>query len=61
MNAIFTRRSVRQFAAKPVEQEKIEKLLRAAMQAPPANNQQPWEFVVVKGKENLEKQQNKTK
>ena len=55
MNAIFTRRSVRQFDAKPVEREKIEKLLRAAMQAPSANNQQPWEFVVVKGKDNLEK------
>ena len=43
MNAIFTRRSVRQFADKPIEQEKIEKLLRAAMQqASSANNQQSW-------------------
>ncbi|ONI44555.1 nitroreductase [Candidatus Epulonipiscium fishelsonii] len=55
MNAIFTRRSVRQFADKTVEQEKIEKILRAAMQAPSANNQQPWDFIVVEGKENLDK------
>ncbi len=55
MNAIFTRRSVRRFTKKQVEQEKLEKILRAAMQAPSAGNQQPWEFIVVKGKENLEK------
>ncbi len=53
MNAIFTRRSVRTFLAKEVEQEKIEKLLRAAMQAPSAANQRPWEFMVIRGKENL--------
>ncbi len=55
MNAIFTRRSVRQFEEKLVEQEKIEKILRAAMQAPSAANQQPWDFIVVEGKENLAK------
>ena len=55
MNSIFTRRSIRQFTDQKVEEEKIESLLRAAMQAPSANNQQPWEFLVVRGKENLEK------
>lgn len=55
MNSIFKRRSVRQFEVKPVEQEKIEKILRAAMQAPSAGNQQPWEFIVVEGQENLAK------
>jgi len=53
MNSIFTRRSVRNFLEKEVEDKKIEKILRAAMQAPSAVNQQPWEFLVVKGKENL--------
>ncbi len=53
MNAIFTRRSVRNFLEKDVEKEKIDRLLRAAMQAPSAANQQPWEFLVVTGKENL--------
>ncbi len=47
MNSIFTRTSVRQFEDKAVEPEKIEKILRAAMQAPTAGNQQNWEFYVV--------------
>ncbi len=55
MKEIFTRTSVRQFEEKEVEQEKVEQLLRAAMQAPTAGNQQPWVFYVVKSKETLEK------
>ncbi len=50
MDTIFQRTSTRQFEEKEVEQEKIEKLLRAAMQAPTAGNQQPWVFYVVKNK-----------
>lgn len=53
MNSIFTRRSVRRFNSNTVEKEKIEKLLRAAMQAPSAKNGRPWEFIVVSGKDNL--------
>ena len=41
MNEIFTRRSVRKFLPQPVEEEKIEKMLRAGMAAPSAGNQQP--------------------
>ena len=55
MNAIFNRRSIRKFKDQSVEPEKIEKLLRAAMQAPSAANQQPWEFIVVRDKAALEK------
>ncbi len=55
MNAIFNRRSIRKFKDQSVESEKIEKLLRAAMQAPSAANQQPWEFIVVQDKAALEK------
>lgn len=54
MNAIFTRTSIRQYEDREVEQEKIEKLLRAAMQAPTAGNQQTWEFYVIKNKDVLE-------
>jgi nitroreductase len=53
MEVIFNRRSIRKYEDRPVEQEKIEKLLRAAMQAPSAVNQQPWEFIVVQNKEKL--------
>lgn len=55
MNEIFARTSVRQFEAREVEPEKIEKILRAAMAAPSATNQQPWEFCVVTDKEMLER------
>ena len=55
MNSIFTRRSVRTYKDKPVEKGKIEKLLKAAMQAPSAWNQQGWEFIVVENKDTLEK------
>lgn len=54
MDTIFTRRSVRKFSNKEVEPEKVEQMLKAAMQAPSAGNQQPWEFLVVTGRENLD-------
>ena len=40
---------------KEVEMEKIEHLLHAAMQAPSSINEQPWEFLVIRDKEVLEK------
>lgn len=55
MEEIFNRRSIRKYTDQPIEKEKIEKLLRAAMQAPSAWNQQPWEFIVVQDKEKLQK------
>ncbi|WP_026881205.1 nitroreductase family protein [Clostridium akagii] len=55
MKEIFNRRSIRKYQDRPVEKEKVEKLLRAAMQAPSAANQQPWEFIVVENKETLNK------
>ncbi len=53
MNEIFTRVSIRKYEDRPVEQEKVEKILRAAMAAPSAGNQQPWEFYVVTDKEKI--------
>ncbi len=58
MEAINIRRSIRNFRNEKVEDEKIEKLLRAGMQAPSAGNQQPWEFVVVQDVETKEKLSN---
>lgn len=54
MNAIFTRTSVRNFEDRAVEPEKIEQLMKAAMAAPSAKNQQAWEFYVVTNKEILQ-------
>lgn len=46
--ALYARRSIRAYVEdKPVEHEKIRKLLNAAMAAPSACNIQPWEFIVV--------------
>ena len=53
MDAIFHRTSIRKYQETPVEAEKIETLLRAAMAAPSACNQQPWEFYVVRNKEKI--------
>lgn len=55
MDIISNRRSIRKYEDRPVEKEKIEKLLRAAMQAPSAGNQQPWEFIVFENKDTLKK------
>lgn len=53
MNQIFTRVSIRKYQDRLVEKEKTMAILRAAMQAPSAANQQPWEFYVVTNKEKL--------
>ncbi len=45
--AIRTRKSVRQYLDKPIEDEKIRALLEAARLAPSASNRQEGRFVVV--------------
>lgn len=55
MNSIFHRTSVRQYQDRPVEKEKVELVLRAAMAAPSAMNQQPWEYYVVTRREMIER------
>lgn len=53
MNEIFHRTSIRKYQDRPVEDEKLELILRAAMAAPSAKNQQPWEFYVVTDREKI--------
>ncbi len=48
LEAIRTRRSVRRYAHTPVSDAALTDCLRAAMSAPSAGNQQPWEFVVIR-------------
>ena len=55
MNSIFHRVSIRKYEERPVEQEKITQMLKAAMAAPSACNQQPWEFYVVTDKNVIER------
>jgi len=42
-----SRRSIRNFKDKPVERDKLEKLLQMACYAPSAKNSQPWHWTVV--------------
>jgi len=47
MDAIKTRKSVRDYLAKAVEDEKLNAVLEAARIAPSAGNRQEWRFVIV--------------
>ena len=51
---IMSRTSVRSYTGMPVEQEKVEIMLRAGMAAPSACNKQPWHFVVINDREILD-------
>jgi len=46
--AIGKRRSIRSYKDRPVEQEKLDRILEAARLAPSASNRQEWRFVVVR-------------
>jgi nitroreductase len=50
MSAIKMRRSIRHYKDKPVEKEKLDKVLEAGRLAPSASNSQEWKFVVVSDK-----------
>jgi len=53
IEAILTRRSIRKYTAEPIAADQIDKLLRAAMRAPSAGNEQPWHYIVVEDKKIL--------
>lgn len=46
-NLIKKRYSVRAYQSKPVEQEKLQKVLEAAILAPTAANRQPFKIIVI--------------
>lgn len=55
MKEIFHRTSIRKYSQKKVSKENIEMLLKAAMAAPSAGNQQPWYFYVVTNQNTIQK------
>ena len=55
IQAIMTRSSVRAFLDRPVSDETVDILLKAAMAAPSAKDSRPWAFVVLKNRALLEK------
>jgi nitroreductase len=54
MKAIFTRRSIRKYLDQNISEEMIYQLIKAAMAAPSAGNEQPWHFIVIKDRSTLE-------
>lgn len=51
LEALYSRRSVREFKAERVEKSLLEKIVEAGRMAATARNVQPWEFVVVTAEE----------
>lgn len=51
--AIRSRRSIRKFLKKPVEDEKLDIIIEAALRAPSSMGRDPWEFIIVKDENTL--------
>ena len=51
MEAIKSRRSIRSYQDRPVEEEKLQAVLEAAQWAASARNMQEWKFIVVRDQE----------
>jgi nitroreductase len=52
--AITSRRNVRQFADRSLEEDRLDRILEAGRRAPSSRNRQPWDFVVVTDREQLQ-------
>lgn len=49
--AIAARRTIRDFAERPVPMPVVERIIEAGLKAPTNNHLRQWEFVIVEGKE----------
>ncbi len=54
LEVLMTRRSIRSYTDEPVGDDDLEEILRTAMAAPSAGNQQPWHFVVIRDRAVME-------
>ena len=54
IEAINTRRSIRQYTGEVINDKQLKILLRAGFQAPSAHNFQPQEYIVIKDSKTLE-------
>ena len=55
LNFLKSRRSIRNFEEKEIEDEHLKMILEAGRWAPSASNRQPWQFIVIKNWDILEK------
>lgn len=53
-DAIRARRNVRSYTDQPIEAEQLDQILEAGRRTPSSRNWQPWDFVVVTGRKELE-------
>ena len=53
MNAILHRRSVRQYTAEAIPEEKLNAILHAGLAAPSSKNRRPWELIVIRDRDML--------
>jgi nitroreductase len=53
-DAIRARRNVRQYSDRPIPQEDLHRILEAGRRAPSSQNWQPWNFVVVTDRAELQ-------
>ncbi len=61
LDAIYGRRSVRDYTPDRIDQATIQSLLMAAVQAPTAMHEEPWAFVVVQDREKLRRLSDRAK
>ncbi len=55
IDLLKSRRSIRMYDKREVEQDKIDSILKSGMLAPSSRGLNPWEFIVVKDKKMLSK------
>jgi nitroreductase len=55
LKAISTKRAVRQFTDQPVPEDVLEKILKAALKAQSSKNTQPWQLMVIRESDTLQK------
>jgi len=52
-DAITSRRNVRSYADRPIQEDDLDRILEAGRRAPSSQNWQPWDFVLVTEREQL--------
>ena len=55
MNAVESRKSIRRYQQRPIDDEMILQLIESARVAPSGSNTQPWNFIIVKSEETKRK------
>ena len=55
LDIFANRRSVRKYADTPLEDEALDKILKAGLLAPSGHARRPWEFILVRDKQMLER------